>query len=159
HGSKVTESQVRENIRGGNFDFLDDDWFWAPDVKYSRNRLHNLTRKLLSVASPQDVLTLRDGLRRAYKWRRFSGSRYKNLAVPPARILLDFYRRCPGFSVENELIHASEPFDPKKELSDADYVFVEVLRSSPSGMLDRDSLAAACLQRGMNENTFNVYTS
>jgi hypothetical protein len=43
-GSKITEVQVRENIRGGNFDFLDDDWFWAPDVKHSRNRLHNLTR-------------------------------------------------------------------------------------------------------------------
>lgn len=159
HGSKVTEAQVRENIRGGNFDFLDDDWFWAPDVKYSRNRLHNLTRKLLSVASPQDVLTLRDGLRRAYNWRRLTGERYRNLTVPPARILLEFYRRCPGFRVETEMIQGSEPFDPKKELSDANYVFVEVLRSSPSGILDRDSLAAACLQRGMNENSFNVYTS
>jgi hypothetical protein len=159
HGSDVSEIQVREIISGANFVFLDDDWFWAPDVKYSRNRLHNLTRKLLSVASPQDILTLRDGLRRAYKWRRFSGNRYKNLVVPPVRILLEFYRKCPGFRVENEMIHASEPFDPKKELSDADYVFVEALRSSPSGMLDRDSLAAACLQRGMNENTFNVYTS
>jgi Sigma-70, region 4 len=158
-GSKVTEAQVRENVRGGNFDFLDDDWFWAPDVKYSRNRLHNLTRKLLSVASPQDVLTLRDGIRRAYKWRRLTAMRYRNLTVPPTRILLEFYRRCPGFRVETEMIHASEPFDPKKELSDVDYVFVEVLRSSPSGILDRDSLAAACLTRGMNENTFNVYTS
>jgi hypothetical protein len=158
-GSKVTEVQVRENIHGGNFDFLDDDWFWAPDVKHSRNRLHNLTRKLLSVASPQDVLTLRDGIRRAYKWRRLTGMRYRNLTVPPTRILLEFYRRCPGFRVETEMIHASEPFDPKKELSDVDYVFVEVLRSSPSGILDRDSLAAACLTRGMNENTFNVYTS
>ena len=29
----------------------------------------------------------------------------------------------------------------------------------PMPLLDRDSLASACLQRGMNENTFNVYTS
>jgi Sigma-70, region 4 len=158
-GSKVSESQVRANTREGNFDFLDDDWFWAPDVKYSRNRLHNLTRKLLSVASPQDVLTLRDGIRRAYKWRRLCAVRYRNLTVPPARILLEFYKKCPGFRVELEMIHASEPFDPKQELADVDSVFVEVLRSSPSGILDRDSLAAACLARGMNENTFNVYTS
>jgi hypothetical protein len=156
--SNITEVQVRDNIRGGNLDFLDDDWFWAPDVKYSRNRLHNITRKLLAVASPQDVYTLRDGVRRAYKWRGFS-LRYKNLVVPPARILLEFYKKCPGFRVENELIYASEPFDSKKELAEADYVFFEVLRSSPSGILDRDTLAAACLQRGMNENTFNVYTS
>jgi len=159
-GSKLSEAQVRENIRGGNFDFLDDDWFWAPDVKYSRNRLHNITRKMLAVVSPQDLLTLRDGLRRAYKWRRIAGDeRYKNLMVPPVRILLEFYRKCSDFQVEGEMIHGCEAFDPKRELSEVDSVFVEVLRSSPSGILDRDSLTAACVQRGMNENTFNVYTS
>jgi hypothetical protein len=73
--------------------------------------------------------------------------------------LLEFYKRHPSFRVEGNMIHASEALDSSRELSDVDRVLVEALRSSPSGMLDRDSLAEACLARGMNENTFNVYTT
>jgi hypothetical protein len=72
-GIDVEKTQVRQSLSSeGNFEFLNDDWFWATDLKYSRNRLHNVTRKILSIASPQNVLTIRDGIRRAYRWRALS---------------------------------------------------------------------------------------
>ena len=36
---------------------------------------------------------------------------------------------------------------------------VDVLRASPTGVLDRRSLAGGCIARGMNENSFNAYSS
>ena len=62
----VNEAQILQNLQTGSFEFLNDDWFWATDLKDSRNRLYNVTRKILSVASPQNVMTLRDGVRRLY---------------------------------------------------------------------------------------------
>ena len=38
-------------------------------------------------------------------------------------------------------------------------VFVEVLRQSPTGLLDRASFEAECDARGVNHNTFSVYTT
>src|SRR5262249_24179546 len=59
----------------------------------------------------------------------------------------------------DNMVYASEVLDYKRELGDTDRVFVEVLRSSPSGLMDRDSLTEECLARGLNENTFAVYST
>lgn len=159
-GFEVDEIQIRRTLRGGsNFEFLSEDWFWATDVKDSRNRLCNITRKILSIASPQNVLGIRDGVRRQYRWRISSHAQYKTLTVPPLLVLEAFYKKHPSFRVEDNMVYASETLDHRRELGDTDCVLVEVLRSSPSGLLDRDSFAEACVSRGMNEHTFNVYTS
>lgn len=154
----VNEAQILQNLQTGSFEFVNDDWFWATDLKDSRNRLYNVTRKILSVASPQNVMTLRDGVRRLYHWRFLTQARYKVLVVPPAQILLEFYRRQPAFQVEGHDVLSTDTLDCRRELGVTDSVFYDVLRSSPSGLLDRDSLAAACMARGMNENTFNTYS-
>ena len=51
------------------------------------------------------------------------------------------------------------PLDYRKELGETDRILVEVLRSSPAGVMDRVSFAIGCLARGMNENTFSIYSS
>lgn len=158
-GLEVDETRIKPMLSSSNFEFLDEDWFWATDVKDSRNRLYNVTKKMLSVASPQSILSIRDGVRRHYRWRMFSNEHYKTLTVPPLMVLETFYRRHRAFRVEGAMLYPSEPLDYARELGEADRLFVDVLRSSPSSLLDRDSLAEACLRRGMNQNTFSVYTS
>ena len=159
-GVDVEETQIRRTLSGSkNFEFLNEDWFWATNVKDSRNRLYNVTRKILSVASPQSIINIRDGIRRHYRWRMSSHARFRTLSIPPLLVLEAFYKKHPGFRVEDNMVYASEALDYRRELGDTDRVLVEVLRSSPSGLMDRDSLTEECLARGLNENTFSVYTS
>lgn len=133
--------------------FLDDEWFWMPEAKPQRNRLRNVTRLILSVASPLDVRTLRDGIRRRYTFRRLA-------VLPPRHVLLSFYREHPEFDVlPGEVVHSVDALDYRVELGETERIFVEVLRSSPAGVLDRTSFLRACLERGMNANTFSVYTT
>lgn len=159
-GHQVDDDDLRRMLNDNpTFDFLNDDWFWAVDIKDKRNRLRNIARKILSVATPQDVRTIRDGVRRAYRVRAASHDRYATLVVPPLDVMTTFFQRHPDFRVEGNAVYSSVSLDHKKELGDTDRIMVEVLRSSPAGVMDRTSFAQACLVRGMNENTFSVYSS
>ena len=74
----VDGDEVREILRSySEAEFLDEDWFWMPSGKSERNRLYNVTRRMLSVVQPMDVSTIRDGLRRHYP--------YRGVIVPPKR--------------------------------------------------------------------------
>lgn len=160
-GLEVDETQVRRVLRSiNNFDFIDEDWFWVTDIINTRNRLYNISRRILSVASPQSVVSIRDGLRRYYKWRLSTGNvSLKTLTVPPLAILKEFYERHRSFRIEEDLVYCNDILDYKKELGEVECISVEVLRSTPSGLLDRKSFAEACMARGVNEGTFTVHTS
>ncbi len=54
---------------------------------------------------------------------------------------------------------AQAPFDADNELGQTERIFVEVLSSVPGGVLDREALRRACVERGMNVATFSQYTS
>ncbi|MGH7240234.1 MAG: hypothetical protein ACREHG_09275, partial [Candidatus Saccharimonadales bacterium] len=41
-----------------NFHFLNNDWFLATDIPIARNRLRNVARKILSLQSPQTVISI-----------------------------------------------------------------------------------------------------
>jgi hypothetical protein len=140
-------------------EFLDDDWFWFTDIPPGRNRLENVAKKILCVASPQTVASLREGVRRAFSYRSKSNTRYRSLAVPPMAVLRTFFRRHPDFRLDGELISSVGQLSYDDLLGDAEKVLTEVLRASSAGVLDRKSLADACISRGLNENTFNVYTT
>lgn len=138
-------------------EFLVDDWFWCPLGKESRNRLRNVTRKMLSVASPIHVSLLRDGIRRTYRWRNATKVAAWELIVPPRTVLEAFYRAHPGFTVdESGNVGSTEVLDYKMELGQAEQLIVNVLRSSPPCVLDRETLISACGQRGINENTLSI---
>jgi hypothetical protein len=103
---------------------------------------------MLSVASPLDLATIRGGICRAYPRRQAD-------LVPPARVLAAFYAADPAFVIDaRRRVRPSVPLDDRKELGKNDRIFVDVLRSSSTGVLDGVSLRDGCLERGMTRHTF-----
>ena len=129
--------------------FLDEDWFWSPTIPNERNRLHNTTRGILSVISPMDIATLREGIWRRYQWRHLQ-------LVAPRAILLEFYDAHPDFIVVGQYVQPAVPLDYRKELGPSEQVMVDVLRTVATGVLDRASFVDACVARGINPNTLSV---
>ena len=138
-------------------EFLDDQWFWMPGIPKERNRLRNISRRMLSVASPINVSKLRGGVRREFSFRNSAGSPKWTLLAPPVNIMTEWYRRHPEFVVdENNNVGHVGHLEPRKELGDVDYALVDVLRSSPTCVLDRPSIRDACLGRGINPHSLEV---
>ena len=160
NGHEVDAKDLRRMLHtNSTFHFLDEDWFCATDVPEERNRLRNVARKILSVVSPQNMPSIRDGVRRAYQARAASQERYARLVVPPLDVMKAFFERHPNFKVEGDAVYPLMSLDYRKELGETDRILVEVLRSSPVGVMDRTSFAIGCVARGMNENTFSIYSS
>ncbi len=160
YGTILDDDVVRHFLKQiKTLDFLDEDWFWATDIPPSRNRLRNTTRQMLAVASPQSISSLREGVRRKYSYRRSSNGSFSTLLLPPASILLKFYEHNKEFVVDGNSISCSVSLDYHEVLGESERVLVDVLRSTPSGVLDRSSFWKQCVERGINENTFGVYTT
>jgi hypothetical protein len=160
-GFEVSEKDVREVLDGlSDVEFLNDDWFWKPSGKRGRNRLRNVTRRMLSVSSPISLGDLREGVRREFSWRATRSAGGWRLLVPPRSVLEAFYRANPEFAVtESGLVSSVEPLDYRIELSRTDQILVRVFRASPTCILDRSGFQKGCIESGMNENTFAVYSS
>lgn len=138
--------------------FLDDIWFWFSNDNDRRNRLYNVTRKILSVTMPQSIPEIREGLKRTYKFRNSSGM-CDNLIVPPSFILMKYFDKHPSFEIENDLVKYKEPLDYKQELGTSESAFVDVIRTTPSGLIDRETLAKLCHAKGVSEAFFGILTS
>jgi hypothetical protein len=153
-GLKVDEGEVRDVIEHhSGAEFLRDQWFWMPQRAVDRNRLRNVTRAMLSVVSPLPIATAREGLRRRYRFRGVA-------IIPPREILLEFYQAHPEFTIEDgSNVGSTIALDYRAELGSTEQSFVEVLRSAPTGVLDRATFEAGVLDRGVNANTFSVYTT
>ena len=142
----------------GEIEFLNPDWLWHKAGIPERNRLRNVTRKMLSVMSPINVGEVREGVNRYYKIRRTRGHSPWLLVTPPRAILQEFYRIHPEFSIDAEgLVGSVEKLEYASELNSTERVIFEALRSSPACLLDRSSLARTCYDSGMNPNTFSQY--
>ena len=138
-------------------DFLDNQWFWMPGIPEGRNRMRNISRRMLSVASPISVSKLRGGLRRVYSFRNSAGSFKWTLLAPPVNILLKWYKRNPEFLVdESGQVSHVEYLETKKELGEVDLALVEVIRATPTCVLDRASIRNACLSRGINPHSLEM---
>lgn len=132
-------------------EFLGDRWFWFPDGK--RNRASNQVRKMLSVYPSLELGVIREGLRRIYKWRGLS-------LVPPRTVLEAFFEAHPSFVIdESRNVRSVEPLDYRSLLGMVETIFVEVLRQSPTGLLDRAGFELACEAKAINHNTFSVYST
>lgn len=164
-GISVSSDQVREVLRYHmSTRFLDEteDWFWVPQEYSRRNRLTNTARRMLAVASPVDIRTLREGIQRFYRNRNHKGGKSRDgspLLVPPRAILASFFSQNPAFIVQDDKVFSSEPLDYRTVLGETERVFLEVLRAVPAGILDRHRFAVACQQRGMNTRTFSAFLS
>jgi hypothetical protein len=139
-------------------EFLSLDWLWHKGGIPDRNRLRNVTRKMLSVTSPINVSEVREGVHRHYKIRRTRGISSWPLVTPPRAILQELYRVHPEFSIDADgMVGSVEKLEYSSELNATERVLFDVLRSSPACLLDRSSLARRCFDSGMNPNTFSQY--
>jgi hypothetical protein len=141
-------------------EFLSGDWFWHKDGVSDRNRLRNVTRKMLSVTSPIHVGELREGVQRHYRIRGTRGLARWPLITPPRTILEAFYRTHPEFAVDSaSQVSSVVQLDHRTELNATERILLDVLRSSPACLLDYGSFGKACADYGMNPNTFSQYLS
>ena len=151
---EISAGEVERVLRASTkIDFLEGDWFWVPDIPGDRNRLRNVTQRMLSVAARLDLATLRQGVRRRY---RFMGIE----TVPPSSVLGAFYAAHPEFIVHKDgSVGSAVDLDYRLMLGDVDRAFVDVLRSTKTGLMDRAQLEEAMTARGVNANTLSVFTS
>ncbi len=159
--SNVSDESVRRLLKDcREIEFLNEDWFWHKSGIPDRNRLRNITRKMLSVTSPIPVGEVREGVHRNYKMRRTRGLSSWPLVTPPRAVLQELYRLHPEFSIDaGGLVASVGQLKYGSELNPTERVLFEVLRSSPACLLDRSSLARSCSELGMNPNTFSQYLS
>ncbi|MFC1720110.1 sigma factor-like helix-turn-helix DNA-binding protein [Pseudomonadota bacterium] len=159
-GLEIDESQVAKLLRSiDEFQFVSKRWFWCETIKPYRNRLINQCRKMLSVTTPIHFGKLRQGLKREYRFRNSANGKVLkwSLIVPPEKYLRKFLEANPSFHCDEKgYVSSSSTLDYKEELGESDRIVVEALRSSPSGLMDRQSLRDECLKRGINPNTFDV---
>ena len=163
-GSKGVEAEergARHVLREfSDVQFADEEWFCHRPSNPERDRLRNTTRRMLSVASPIELGSLRDGIRRQYRYRGYRGVKAWSLLVPPRSVLRAYYQMHPEFLIEeNDMVKPVNPLDYRMELALNEAILVDVLRSSPACVLDRASLAGECDRRSMNNNTFSIYLS
>jgi hypothetical protein len=131
---------------GADAEFLGDGWFWLPGAR--RNRLAVLGRRILAVASPLDTATVRAGVVRTYPYARA-------VLVPPEEVIAALFGAHPDFDVDAlGRVRLSRELDYRDELGATDLIFVEALRASWTGVLDRASFLDACVARGMAARTF-----
>ncbi|MFI4973407.1 MAG: hypothetical protein ACHP84_02585 [Caulobacterales bacterium] len=72
----VDEGEVRDVLREfSEVRFVGDSWFLHRPTNPERDRLRNVTRRMLSVASPVELGAIREGLRRVYRFRGQRGVR------------------------------------------------------------------------------------
>jgi len=84
----VDESAVRHVLREfSEVQFVQGGWFCHGPPNPERDRLRNVTRKMLSVASPIELGVIREGLRRVYRYRGHRGVKTWSLLVPPRSVL------------------------------------------------------------------------
>jgi hypothetical protein len=156
------EDLVRRVLNGAELgcEFLNEDWFWFTDLPEGRNRLANIANRVLSVAAPQTVSSIREGVRRVFRYRALTAPRYSSLTVPPHSVIARFFQRHPDFRIDDDsMVTSIKPLDFRQLLGDGERILVEVVRSSALGVLDRKTLVEECLRRGINENTLSVYSS
>lgn len=135
--------------------FVGDDWVWFPDNPAKRSRLRNLTRRMLSVVAPIHVGKLREGVKR----EAFYINSVKDgwpLTVPPEDVLKRYYAEHREFTItDSGLVDTVEPLDYRTELVGVDQMLIDVIRSVPTGVLDRSSFREAAVRRGAGAASFD----
>ena len=148
-GTNCSSDEVSEILSASpRFRRLIQDWFWATDLPAGRNRLVNVCRRMLSITAPISLTRLRDGVRREYRHRNITDPGRFDLQVPSADVMRAFLSDHPEFVVVDDLVHPAVPLDYRRELGEFDRLLVDVLRSSPSAVLDRATIVRECLRRG-----------
>jgi len=135
---------------------LRSGYFWT-DHAEGRNRLVNVSLRILTVLEPQTLEDMHEGVERAFTWRASTGGdRFKALLAPELEILPDFYVSHPAFRItEDGHVRATVSL-PMEALGPEKMTMVGVLRAQNPPAMDRNSLIAACVDMGMSVSTAGV---
>jgi hypothetical protein len=127
-----------------DFHWLDPTglWFWLSSVV--RNRVVIRIQKILSVANPVRIAALRAGIARDYRMRECQA---------PAGVLLELCRQITGLQVDADIVRAAPPISRDSVLRAKEKRVLDLLARN-GGLMRRESLASACLEKGMNRSTF-----
>jgi hypothetical protein len=154
-GTEVTKEDVERILRlYDGIEFFEEGWFWFPHLQ--NDAVRTISRRMLSVTTPLSIGTLREGIKRVFRFRQSSAPSKHALPLPPPRdVLAQYYRAHPEFVLHSgEKVTSVSPLSYRSELNPTDQVMVEVIRSSPAGVMDRQSFGDACVERGVNQSTF-----
>lgn len=138
---------------------LGQGWYYLTTDR--REPAVRLLEDMLAVAggslSAPDV---REGFARRLRWRGSAEHHNQEGWYPSAGAILSLCRLRPKqFSVEGERIRASDHLDWRRRLTGVEHVMVEVLLEAPGHVLHRDEFKRRVRARGVNTNTFSVYTT
>ena len=132
---------------------LDEDWFWDPATPPGRNRLVNVTTKMLAACGDLSVHDVRDGLDRIVRLGRMPH-------LPSMHALRLFFDAHPDFTIDaNDVVASTWELDPEEELDTSELTIYRILSRAPDGFLDRANFFRQAIAAGMNQNTFSVYSS
>jgi DNA-directed RNA polymerase alpha subunit len=126
--------------------WLDDDKSWLFLTDAPRNRLFNLSAKVLGVSPRLNVSELR---------RAVSKSRRLTIA-PPQRVLGAFIKAIGLGTVENNIVVADPTKVPTLSPESVEGKFVQVFRKY-GNVMHGEELAERCVQEGVNPTTFYIY--
>jgi len=130
----------------GKFSWLDKEngWFWSSNAR--RNQLITIIRKILSISGPIDVSVLRHGIGRSPRMRGF---------MPPSNVLLELCKQLSWCTVVGRSIEAD--LNCEEELGGTtEWIFFLILKEH-GPVMKREDFETACIEQGMNRNTFFMY--
>jgi hypothetical protein len=152
-GSAVSQSFVIAVVSNERFEWLDQEngWFWyKPKPDRTSNRLVNYIRRILAVSPTVQLAEIRAALRRHFRTANFA---------PPIAVLSAICDRISFAERDHDVVKREESaLDWNSVLGPTETIFKEVLQAY-GPVLRRDELLERCLERGMNENTFTLYST
>ncbi|MCY3627892.1 MAG: hypothetical protein OXG88_09650 [Gammaproteobacteria bacterium] len=140
-----------------DIEFLPDDYCWVTSTPTNRVRLINVTKKMLSVARPLNMIEIHRGLERKYSFRNKTGTALYDGIVPPIRILLALYERYAEFKVSaDDRIDYNGDLDPQSELTRPEHMIYRAFMDSGKRILDRNTIKFFGAERGINMSSIEV---
>jgi hypothetical protein len=124
-----------------------DDWVTEGSPPMGRDRLANLTRKVLAACGQVTVEALAAGLERQVRFGRLP-------TVPPTHVLIAYLTSHADFQVTGETVTSLRPLDPEEELSRTELVIWRRLREADGSSLSREDLRTAAQNAGVDLPTF-----
>jgi hypothetical protein len=106
-----------------------------------------VARRMLAVAAPLDLETVRQGLVRHCQAKGAA-------SVPPVEVLAAFFSAHPEFTVDGQVVEPVAPLEADQVLSFAELAFVDALRGAPDGRLSRSALERAVIAQGVDAQQF-----
>ena len=165
--SSTSYEEIRNVTRGsGRWHALDsEERWWIPanldDI--ARNRLINITQKILSVCNPIEVGELRNCYIRVSTFRNSSNNSVyddsNKIVVPSKMAILEFFKYIDDYTVFEDKISTDQYIDYKTKLGTVEKGIVESLLTSKTGLMSRQELMRTCKDKGLNESSVNTYMS